>query len=79
MPCSQEPFTHPYAEPDQANQYHSIQPPQDPEYIYRPPLWSSGQSSWPLTQRTWVQFPALPNFLHSNGSGTGFTQPREDK
>jgi hypothetical protein len=25
-----------------------------------PPLWSSGQSSWLLTQRSWVRFPALP-------------------
>jgi hypothetical protein len=23
------------------------------------------------------QFPALPDFLKSGGSGTGFTQPRE--
>jgi hypothetical protein len=24
-----------------------------------------------LTQRFWVRFPALPNFLRSSGSGTG--------
>jgi hypothetical protein len=24
-----------------------------------------------------VRFPALPDFLRSSGSGTGFTQPRE--
>jgi hypothetical protein len=44
-----------------------------------PPLWSRGQSSWLLTQRSWVRFPVLPNFLRSSGSGTGSTQPREDK
>jgi hypothetical protein len=33
--------------------------------IIIPPLWSSGQ------------FPALPDFLRSSGSGTGSTQPRE--
>jgi hypothetical protein len=26
-----------------------------------------------------VQFPVLPDFLHSSGSGTGSTQPHEDK
>jgi hypothetical protein len=40
-----------------------------------PPLWSSGQSSWLLTQRSWVRFLALPDFLGSSGSGTGSTQP----
>jgi hypothetical protein len=39
-----------------------------------PPLWSSGQSAWLLTQRSRVRFPALSDFLSSNGSGTGFTQ-----
>jgi hypothetical protein len=43
------------------------------------PLWSSGQSSWLQTQRSWVWFLALPDFLHSSRSGTGSTQPREDK
>jgi hypothetical protein len=43
-----------------------------------PPLWSSGQSSWLQIQRSRVRFPALPDFLRSSGSGTGFTQPRED-
>jgi hypothetical protein len=33
----------------------------------RSSLWSSGQSSW------------LPDFLSSNGSETGSTQPHEDK
>jgi hypothetical protein len=42
-------------------------------------LWSSGQSSWPLIQRSRVRFPTLPDFLSSSGSGTGSTQPREDK
>jgi hypothetical protein len=41
-------------------------------------MWSSGQSSWRQIQRTRVRFPALPHFLRSSGSGTGFTQPRED-
>jgi hypothetical protein len=44
----------------------------------RPPLWSSGQSSWLQILRSWVRFPALPDFLRSSGSGTGSTQPRED-
>ena len=42
-----------------------------------PPLWSSGQSFWLQIQRSRVRFPALPDFLSSSGSGTGFTQPRE--
>jgi hypothetical protein len=45
---------------------------------HRPPLWSSGQSSWLQTQRFRVRFPSLPNFLSSTGSGTGSIQPRED-
>jgi hypothetical protein len=52
------------------------------KYIYHmvnePPLWSSGQSSWLQFRRSWVLFPALPDFLRSRGSGTGSTQPRED-
>jgi hypothetical protein len=28
-------------------------------------------------QRSWVRFPALPDFLRGSGSGTGSTQPRE--
>jgi hypothetical protein len=44
-----------------------------------PPLWSSGQTPWLLIHRSWVRFPALPIFLCSSGSGTGSTQPREDK
>jgi hypothetical protein len=39
----------------------------------------SGQSSWLLNQRFRVRFPELPNFLSSSGSGTGSTQPYEDK
>jgi hypothetical protein len=42
-----------------------------------PPLWSSGQSFWIQIQRSRVRSPALPDFLSSNGSGTGSTQPRE--
>jgi hypothetical protein len=43
----------------------------------RPPLWSSGESSWLQIQRSRVRFPALPDFLRNSGSGTGSTQPRE--
>ena len=45
--------------------------------MFRPPLWSSGQSFWLQIQRSLVLFPALPDFLSSSGSGTGSTQPRE--
>jgi hypothetical protein len=41
----------------------------------RPPLWSSGQSSWLQIQRSRVRFPALPDFLRSSKSGTGSTRP----
>jgi hypothetical protein len=41
-------------------------------------LWSSGQGFWLQIQRSWVRFPALPDFLRSSGSGTGSTQRRED-
>jgi hypothetical protein len=44
----------------------------------RPPLWSSGQSSWLQIQRSRFRFPALPDFLRSSKFGTGSTQPRED-
>jgi hypothetical protein len=47
--------------------------------VKRPPLWSSGQSFWLLTQSCRVRLPALPDFLSSSGSGTGSTQPGEDK
>jgi hypothetical protein len=47
--------------------------------IWRPPLWSSGQSSWLQIQRFRLLFPALPDFtMSSSGFGTGCTQPRED-
>jgi antibiotic biosynthesis monooxygenase (ABM) superfamily enzyme len=36
---------------------------------------SSCHSSWLLTQRYRVPFPALPDFMSSSGSGTGSTQP----
>jgi hypothetical protein len=39
----------------------------------RPPLSSSGQSSWLQIRRSRVRFPGTK----SNGSGTGSTQPRE--
>jgi hypothetical protein len=34
-----------------------------------PPLWSSGQTSCLQSQRSWVRFPALPDFLCSSGVG----------
>jgi hypothetical protein len=40
----------------------------------RPPLWSADQSSWLLTLRSRVRFPALSDFMGSSGSGTGSTQ-----
>jgi hypothetical protein len=42
----------------------------------RPSLWSSGQCSLLLFQRSRVRFPAVADFL-SGESGTGFTQPHE--
>jgi hypothetical protein len=45
---------------------------------FRPPLWSSGHSFWLQILMSRIRFPALPDFLRSSGSGTGFTQPRED-
>jgi hypothetical protein len=44
-------------------------------FVKWPPLWSSGQSSWLLTQRSRVRFPAPPNFLSSSGSGKVSAQP----
>jgi hypothetical protein len=43
--------------------------------FWRPPLWSSGQTSWLLTQRSRIRFRVLPDFLSSSGSGRGSTQP----
>jgi hypothetical protein len=37
----------------------------------RPPLWSSGQSSCLLTQRSWLRFPELPDFLVAVGLERG--------
>jgi hypothetical protein len=45
--------------------------------VLRPPLWSSGHSSWLQIWRPRVRFPTLPHFLTSSGSGSGSTQPRE--
>jgi hypothetical protein len=47
--------------------------------VFGPPLWSSGQSSWLQIQKSRIRFPALLDFLRSIGSGTGSTQPRENK
>jgi hypothetical protein len=41
----------------------------------RPLLWYSGQTSCLQSQRSRVRFPALPDFLSNNGSGTGSIQP----
>jgi hypothetical protein len=43
-----------------------------------PPLWFIRQSSWLQIQKSRVRFQALPDFMTSSGSGTVFTQPRED-
>jgi hypothetical protein len=44
----------------------------------RPPLWSSGHSSWLQIQRSGSGFDSsLPDFLRSSGPGTGSTHPRE--
>jgi hypothetical protein len=45
------------------------------ETVSGPSLCSSGRSSWLLTQRSRVRFPALGDFLSSSGSITGSTQP----
>jgi hypothetical protein len=39
----------------------------NPLMTARPPLWSSGQSFWLQIERSWVRFPALPDFLRSRG------------
>jgi hypothetical protein len=44
----------------------------------KPPLWSSGQSSWLQIQRSRIRFPATPDILSSSGSGTGSAHPSED-
>jgi hypothetical protein len=46
--------------------------------LHESPLWSSGQSFWLQIQRSWVRFPALPDFLRRRGSETEPAQPRED-
>jgi hypothetical protein len=43
--------------------------------FHRPPLWSSGQSSWLQIQRPGFDFQHYQK--KSSGSGTGSTQPRE--
>jgi hypothetical protein len=44
-----------------------------------PPLWSSGQSSCLLTQRSRVPFSVLQDFLGSSGCERGPLNPCEDK
>jgi hypothetical protein len=43
----------------------------------RPPLWSSGQSSWLQIQRSRFDSLRCQIFLRGGGSGTGSTQLRE--
>jgi hypothetical protein len=43
--------------------------------LWRPPLWSNGQSFWLQIQRSRFRFPVQPDFLMSSGFGTGSTQP----
>jgi hypothetical protein len=39
---------------------------------------STFRTGWLQIQMSWVRFPALPDFMTSSESGTGYTQPRED-
>jgi hypothetical protein len=52
IPNSQELSTCSYPEPDQSSPHHPIPPLQD-RFLYRPLLWSSGQSSWLQIRRPW--------------------------
>jgi hypothetical protein len=45
----------------------------------RPSLSSCGQTSWLQTRKSRARLLVLLNFLRSSGSGTGPTQPREEK
>jgi hypothetical protein len=45
--------------------------------LHGPPLWSSGQSSWPQIRRSLVRFPGTKRKKKNSRSGTGSTQPRE--
>jgi hypothetical protein len=49
-----------------------------PVLPWRPPPWSSGQTSWLQIQRSRVRLPSLPDFLRSRGLERGSTQLRED-
>jgi hypothetical protein len=44
---------------------------------YKPPMWSSGRSSWLQSHRHRVRFLVLPDFMRSSGFGTGSNQSRE--
>jgi hypothetical protein len=44
-----------------------------------PRLWYSGQNSGRQAQRSRVRFLALLDFMSGSESGTGSSQPREDK
>jgi hypothetical protein len=47
-------------------------------HMSEPPPWSNGQGSWLQIQMSRARFQALPNVLANNGSGTGYTQLRDD-
>jgi hypothetical protein len=47
------------------------------EFLYLPPLWSSGQSSWPRIQKSGFDSQSYKIFLKNSESGIGSAQPRE--
>jgi hypothetical protein len=81
LPCSQEPSTGPYFEPDQFNPFypiHACLPAQS--FLVGTPAGTASVVQWSeflaTDQEARVQLSALPD-KRSSGSGTGSTQPRE--